>query len=122
MLPRNFMNQQTNQEQPKIMDLKDIADNKLFAAIGYLGILCFVPLFLKKDSLYAQFHGRQALVLFIAEIIVSFVNIIPFLGQLIWFFGSIVFLIVSVMGIIKAWQGECWEIPLISGYARKISL
>lgn len=116
------MDQQTNSEQPKSMDPKDIVDNKLFAAIGYLGVFCLVPLFLKKDSPYAQFHGRQALVLFIAEIIVSFVNIIPFLGQLIWFFGSIVFLIVSVVGIIKAWQGECWEIPYISGYAKKISL
>jgi len=101
---------------------KDINDNKVFAAIGYLGILCLLPILLKKDSKYAQFHGKQALVLFIAEVAVMFVNIIPFLGQLVWFFASIFFLIISIVGIIKSLQGEYWEMPILGEYAKKIKL
>ena len=78
--------------QHEVFEQKDIDDSKAFAAIGYLGILCFVPLLLKKDSPYAQFHGKQGLVLFIAEVVLFFINIIPVLGQLVWLFASIVFL------------------------------
>ena len=92
-------------QQPKptvrTFDPKDVADNKVLAAIGYLGILCFVPLLLKRDSQFCQFHGKQALVLFIAEVVVSFVNIIPILGQLIWMVGSLVFLVLSIMALLK---------------------
>jgi len=49
----------------------EVQDAKFFAAVGYINILCFVPLFLKKDNKFAQFHGKQALVLFILEIAAS---------------------------------------------------
>ncbi|MBT4722675.1 DUF4870 domain-containing protein [Candidatus Falkowbacteria bacterium] len=108
--------------QHEVFEQKDIDDSKAFAAIGYLGILCFVPLLLKKDSPYAQFHGKQGLVLFIAEVVLFFINIIPVLGQLVWLFASIVFLIISVIGLLKAWNGESWELPILGEYARKIKL
>jgi len=108
--------------QKQVFDVKDIEDNKLVSALGYIGILCLLPLLLKKNSPYAQFHGKQGLVLFIAEIIVFFVNVIPFLGWLIWFVASIAILLMSIMGILKAWKGEAWELPILAGYAKKIKL
>ena len=107
---------------PKHPDPKDVEDNKVLAAISYLGALCLIPLFLKKTSPYVQFHAKQGLVLFIAEIIVSFVNIVPFLGQLVWLVVAFVFLWLSVVGIIKAWNGVCWEIPFLADYAKKIDI
>ncbi|OGF30030.1 hypothetical protein A2223_02490 [Candidatus Falkowbacteria bacterium RIFOXYA2_FULL_35_8] len=100
----------------------DIEENKAIAAIGYLGILCLVPLLLAKKSKFAQFHGKQALVLFIAEVIVSFVNIIPVLGQIIWVIALVYFLIMTVTGIIKAMNGESWEMPILGKYTSKIDL
>ena len=105
-----------------VFDKKDIDDSKAFAAIGYIGILCFVPLLLKKDSPYAQFHGKQGLVLFIAEVIIFFINIIPVLGQLVWLIGSVLFLTLSILGLLKAWNGESWELPILGEYAKKIKL
>ncbi|KKR08565.1 MAG: hypothetical protein UT32_C0001G0085 [Parcubacteria group bacterium GW2011_GWC2_39_14] len=100
-----------------------VADNnKILAAMSYLGFLCFVPLFLKKSSPFVQFHAKQGLVLFIAEVIISFINIIPFLGQLVWFLAIVVFCIVSIKGMIKAWDGVYWKIPVLSDYAKKINL
>jgi fumarate reductase subunit D len=106
----------------EVFDKKDIDDSKAFAAIGYIGILCFVPLLLKKDSPYAQFHGKQGLVLFIAEVVIFFINIIPVLGQLVWLFASVLFLILSIFGLLKAWNGESWELPVLGEYAKKIKL
>ena len=48
---------------------KDVESNKVIAAVGYVWILCLVPLFLKRHSKFAQFHAKQGLVLFIVEVI-----------------------------------------------------
>ncbi len=101
---------------------KDIEENKVLAAIAYIGPLCLVPLLAKKDSPFAQHHGKQGLVLFIAEIVISLVNIVPILGQLVWLVGSIVFLVISIMGLVKALNGEMWEVPVIGQYAKQIKL
>ena len=103
-------------------DSKDVTDNKAIAAIGYIGVLCLIPLLLKKDSKFAQFHARQGLVLFIAEIVVSFVNIIPLLGQIVWFGASLVFFVVSIIGLIKALRGEQWKIPFLHEYTKLINI
>jgi|SRR3989338_5097661 len=101
---------------------KDVEENKAIAAIGYLGILCLIPLLAKKDSPYAQHHGKQGLVLTIAWLILFVANVIPVFGQLVWFIGSIVLLVLSIMGIVKALNGELWEVPVIGQYAKQIKL
>ena len=98
------------------------SENKFLAAISYIGVLCLIPLLLKKDDKFVQFHAKQGLVLFIAEIVISFINIIPFLGQMIWFFASLAFLLISIIGFIKAWRGEWWKIPYLHEYSKKINI
>ena len=109
-----------NPTPPPIFNKK--TENRILAAVSYLGILCLVPLLLKKNDKFVEFHAKQGLVLFIAEVIVWFINIIPFLGQMIWLMASLVFFAVSIIGLVKAWQGEKWEIPFLADYARKIKL
>jgi len=101
---------------------QDIEDNKVIAAIGYLFILCLVPLLLRKDSKFAQFHGKQGLVLVVAWFIVWIIGWVPFIGWLIGFFGSIALLVIALLGIYKALQGEFWEIPYLGKYTEKITL
>jgi uncharacterized membrane protein len=113
--------------QPKVpvklvFDHKDIEDNKVISAIGYLGILFLVPLLMKKDSKFATFHAKQALILFVVEVLLSFVNIVPFLGQIIWALGMIVCVLVSLLALIQTLNGKAWEIPYISEYAKKINI
>ena len=100
----------------------EINDAKVLAAIGYIGILCLLPLLLKKGNRFAEHHGKQGLVLFIAEIVLAFINIIPILGQLIWLIGIVILFIFSIKGIMKALQGEYWELPILGDYAKKITL
>jgi len=100
----------------------DIADNKALAAIGYLGPLCLLPLLLKTKSPFAQHHGKQGLVIFIAWIILWVVNIIPILGQFIWFVGSIVLLIYVILGIRHALEGNMWQAPFLGKFTSQIKL
>jgi uncharacterized membrane protein len=105
-----------------MFEAQDVKEHKLFAIISYLGVLCLVPLFLVKKSPFAQYHAKRGLVLFIAEMALSFVNIIPILGQMIWFLAIIFFSVMSITGMIKAWHGEKWEMPWLEKYVDKIDL
>ena len=93
----------------------DIDENKYVAALSYLGPLCFVPLFLKRDSAFAQSHATQGIMLFIAEVVGM---LLPFLYPLLF----IVFIGTSAYGIMMTQKGEEWEIPLIGKYAGKLNL
>ena len=119
-----FMENQAEQKSSTANELKSPLsdDNKAFAVLSYLGLLSLIPLLLKKNNEYIQFHARQGFVLAIAEIAACFLNIIPFIGPIFWMILSFVFVIVSIVGIIKALEGEKWEIPVLSEYAKKIKI
>ena len=101
---------------------KDVEDNKVIAAIGYIWILCLLPLFGKKESKFAQFHAKQGLVLLIGWFALWLVGWIPVLGWAVMMFGSIAILVLSVLGILNALQGKYWEMPVLGEYAKKINI
>ena len=107
---------------PEKKTSSDVDDTKVIAAIGYLGVLCLIPLILKKDSKFAQHHGKQGLVLLIAWVFVWTISLVPVLGWIIGFFGGIALLILMIIGILKALAGEEWVIPVIGKYADQIKL
>lgn len=103
-------------------DKKDIEDNKVIAAIGYIGILCLIPLLAKKDSKFCQEHGKQGFVLFIFEVAVMILGMLPVIGWLlVGPIGSIIALILSLICLIKTLQGEFWEIPVLGQYRKKVN-
>ena len=93
---------------------KDVQDNKLWALLGYLGILCLIPLLAKKDSKFAQFHAKQGLILLIGEFFVW----VPFFG---WLLGLFI-LILWIMGIINVLSGKMKPLPVVGDLAAKINL
>lgn len=99
-------------------DKKDVEENKVIAALSYLWILCLVPLFLKRNSEFAQAHAKQGLVLFIIEIVGSLVFWIPLIGWLLW----LIVVVIAILGFARALQGEYWHMPVIGDLAKKINL
>ena len=100
----------------------DVEANKGIAVLSYLGVLCLIPLLAKKESKFAQYHAKQGLVLFIAEIVLWVVNLVPVLGQLVFVLGWIIALVLAIMGIMAVTKGEMKELPLIGGFAAKFNL
>lgn len=94
-------------------DQKDIERNKIASAIGYIGVLCFLPLLLKRKSKFAQFHAKQGLLLFIIEIVGWF---IPVIGWILY----IVAIIYAVLGIKASLEGKYWEMPFLGTFAKKL--
>lgn len=93
------------------------------AALGYVGALCLIPLIFARESQFAQYHAKQGLVLaiiaFILNLASSIIWRIPFGGVLVMIAG-IILLVVCIKGILKALNGEKYEIPVVSEYAAKI--
>lgn len=97
---------------------KDIEENKVSAALAYIWILCLVPLFLKRDSKFAQFHAKQGLLLFIVELIGSVVYAIPIIGWALF----VLTIILALLGIRNALDGKYWEMPFLGRYVEKLNL
>ena len=100
----------------------EVLEERFFAALAYLAFLCFVPLLLKKESRFAEFHGKQGLVLFIFEIAAGVLSAIPALGDTLSTPAFVVLSILSMVGVAKALVGESWQIPVIQNLASKMSL
>lgn len=98
------------------------SEEKIFSAIGYIGILFLIPLVLKRDSAFAQHHAKNGLVLFLAWVISWVVGIIPVLGWIAAFFFSIFLIVLTILGVIKALAGEMWEMPYLSKYVKKLKI
>jgi uncharacterized membrane protein len=105
-----------------VFEEHDIQDNKVIAALSYLGLLVLVPLLAKKDSLFCQFHAKQGLVLLIAWVIIGAVAVIPILGWIIGIVGSIFLFVCFIMGLVNALSGQAGELPLIGQYASYFNL
>ena len=100
---------------------QEVLDGKAYALLSYLWILCLIPLLLKKENKFALFHAKQGLVLFIAEIAVGLIGVIPVLGWMILFFGTFLFGILSLIGIVQVLMGNYWKIPVVGDIAEKIN-
>ena len=99
-------------------DQKDIEENKTIAALGYVWILCLVPLILKRKSPFAQFHAKQGLILFIVEVIGSFIFWIPVIGWALFLIVGIL----AIIGIVQALDGKYWQMPILGKFVGKLNL
>ena len=96
-------------------DPKDIADNKLYAALPYFfGILGIIPALLVKDSPFTEFHVKASIRLTLASILLVVPCIIPILGWIVSGIGYIVLMVLYIMAIVWVLQGKAKDIPIIS--------
>ncbi|MRR12083.1 DUF4870 domain-containing protein [bacterium] len=89
---------------------------KILAAIGYLvGIVALIAILIEpyKNEKFVRHHAIQALAIWVGWIIISVVSAIPVIGWIVAAVGWIALLVFSIMGLIKAFQGEYWEMPVV---------
>lgn len=101
-------------------ETKEVIEGKVYAILAYLWILCLIPLLLKKENKFALFHAKQGLVLFIGELVVGFLGLVPFLGWVVLYLGTILFGVLSLVGIIQVLMGNYWKMPVVGDVAEKI--
>lgn len=97
--------------------------NNGMAALSYIGILVLIPLLTEvKNDPYVKFHIKQGLVLLVAEIIGSFISMIPVIGWFISPFLWIIFLILIIIGLMNSLNGKEKELPVIGSLAENFKI
>lgn len=98
---------------------QDVQQNKVLAAIAYIGPLCFVPYFGAKGSAFAQYHGVRGVNFFILCVITwvaqRILAFIPIVGWIINVALWIAEIYLMVTGIITAANGQRRDLPWIGG-------
>ncbi|MBQ3417492.1 MAG: zinc ribbon domain-containing protein [Ruminococcus sp.] len=113
----------------------DVAASKGVAWLSYVGLLWLIPFFVKKNYKYARFHVRQGATLFACELAYTLTYkliLLPidlmtrevYFGyvihsgfynamNIIFSLAEIFFVVVAIMGIVRAATGKKLELPLL---------
>lgn len=84
-------------------------EGKIAAILAYVPFLCIYALFFKKDNPYASHHGKQGLVLFIAELAA-----VALRWNVLWNIVLILLGAVAIWGMIAALRGEPFRLPIVA--------
>lgn len=94
-------------------------DGKIISIVSYITLIGLIVAFImnndKKIPL-ASFHIRQSLGILLTGIVLSFFNVIPLLGQLVYLAGAVFLLVLWVMGLIGAINQKQEPVPVLGKY------
>ena len=104
----------------------DSGNRTLMLVLSYLWILAIVPLIVEKEDREVQWHAKHGLVLTGVEIVLYVVlgilSFVPILGCVAAVLPALVglgFLVVRILAIVKAMNGQRFTIPGLSDLASR---
>ncbi|MGB1585894.1 MAG: hypothetical protein ACPHID_02460 [Thermoplasmatota archaeon] len=114
---------------------------RVLGIIGYLPLLFLLPVKIKKDSMFSQFHGRQSGVLFLTWVLLTLLIFIlvaalpkgDATGTSVWndvqtgvlgigAIFTIIYALLMLMGMFKVALGERYRMPVIADIALLLRL
>lgn len=110
----------------------DIEDGKTMAILAYIFFL--IPLLAARDKKFAMYHTEQALILWIAFIVIYIVMwiLIFIIGKIssglacVVSFGMLVpwiaYVVLWIMGLLNSIGGKVKPLPFIGAYGEKLNL
>lgn len=97
-------------------------DPTLAALLAYL-VGPFTGLFfllVEKKSRFVRFHAMQSTITFLALMVVSIVaGFVPVLGALVGFAASVLGLVLWVLLMVRALQGDWYKLPVVGDMAEE---
>lgn len=104
------------------------SDRTIMVILAYLWILALIPLLMKKEDREVQWHAKNGLVILGAEIVIWIVFLVLGFAMpdiagcgvatiqcVVW----LAFLVVRIIAIVKAVNGQRFKVPVISDFADK---
>jgi uncharacterized membrane protein len=97
-------------------------ENKVFAALSYVAFLFVVPWVVRGQDPFIKSHIRQGVVLFCVELIGWVIFNLILSIDILWLVLYILFVAISIWGIVNALRGLKWEVPLVGKYGAEIKV
>jgi len=120
----------SNTSEKKCVTLESIVfnpDNKIVAVFACIPIVGLILLFVEKNDQFVRYMGAQyailGLVVFGVSLLTFLFLLIPFINFLVGILMaicSIAMWIIIIVGAIKSYQGNRFDLPLISDWAIKL--
>jgi len=94
------------------------------------GLLCYVLgwitglifFLIEKDSKFVKFHAMQSIITFGGILVISLVlQVIPFIGWALGVLLSVLAVVLWIVLMVKAYQGEKFKLPVVGDLAEKWS-
>lgn len=100
------------------MGLEENIAGLLSYVLGWItGLVFFL---IEKENKFVRFHAMQSIIVFGSLTVVSFVlSFIPFIGGIISWLLSILALVLWIVLMIKAYQGQKYKLPWAGDMAEK---
>jgi len=105
---------------------------RAMAALGYLGFLFILPVKLRRDSMFVQFHARQGGVLFMLWLVALIIIFIALMFAGIGIVSTILigilfvvtglYLLFALIGLLKVMLGERYRMPVVADVALMLRL
>ena len=103
------------------------SDRTIFLVLSYIWILFIIPLLARKEDAEVQWHAKNGMVLFFAEIAWSIIQyalghfaalgcVSGIVGCIVW----LIFLAIRIVCIVKAVSGQRFRIPVLTDIAEKM--
>ncbi len=92
-------------------DIKFNEDNKAIAVISWFTLVGLIMFLIEKKDNFVRYVGAQSVILGL----IGSLTFVPIIG---WILGPISF-ICMIVGMIKAYKGERFDVPLVSDLALK---
>ncbi len=107
-----------DENKKTVLGITENLEALLCYAFGWITGLVF--LLVEKNSEYVRFHALQSLVTFGVLHAASFVlMLIPILGWLVAFCISLLSLVLWILLMVKAYQGERYKVPVAGDFVEQ---
>ncbi|MBF0439035.1 MAG: hypothetical protein HQL93_07930 [Magnetococcales bacterium] len=93
---------------------------KPMALLSYMSVLCLVPMILRRDDAFVNFHARQGLVLWIWGVLAIFSLHIPIVGAFFFSASVMAIMLMSLAGLVSVLLAKTWPLPGVSMLAQKL--
>lgn len=103
-----------------VFDTEDIEKTKILAALSYIPfgglVFALIGLVAEPQSKYLRYHVNAVLALTVFFFALTLLNVVPILGQIAYGIGVIIYIVISIMGICRAKDGNTQPLPIIGKY------
>ncbi len=107
-------------EEPKktSLGMDENVEGLLAYLLGWVTGIIF--LLLEKDSDFVRFHAMQSTITFLGlTILVIIFQVIPLIGSALAALTNLLGLILWILGMVKAYQGERYKFPYVGDLAEQ---